>query len=131
MLLKSNEGFESNINKDKILGTENYIAPEVIKGEECGQEVDYWALGVMLYELYTNDLPFNAPTPTQIFNNIITLNVKWEPFERKVNVTTIDFVKKLLTLDPKERLGSNGVDEIKNHPYFKGKESCFLMFFRF
>ena len=54
-----------------FVGTPDYLAPEVILGTGHGKAVDWWALGVILFEFLTGCPPFNAETPQQIFENIL------------------------------------------------------------
>ena len=63
----------------KVLGTANYIAPEMITEEgEITDSVDYWALGVILYELYTEDLPFYSNSVNETLDNIVNCRINWE-----------------------------------------------------
>ena len=57
--------------KNKILGTADYIAPEVLKGDEHTRMLDFWSLGVIMYEFMTGSLPFNDDSPDLIFKNIL------------------------------------------------------------
>lgn len=111
----------SSINdsaKKAILGTPNYTAPETIKGEESGPAVDLWALGVILYELYTNQQPFRDEAVQKIYDNILNLKVDWELLDQCVGEDkhALDFIKRLLVVDPEERL--HDFDQIKAHSYF-------------
>ena len=74
-----NKKLAENIEKPKkkVLGTPDYIAPEVILGEEASKDVDWWAIGVIAYEFMTGGLPFNDESPEKIFENIKTKNLKW------------------------------------------------------
>ena len=53
--------------KKRILGTAQYMAPEVIKGEEHTHSLDFWSLGVVAYEFLTGSLPFNDQSPEKVF----------------------------------------------------------------
>ena len=97
----------------KLLGTPDYIAPEVIQGKPVTKSVDWWALGVIACEFLTSRLPFNDETPEKVFANILTKNIKWPPnMEEIISKSAIDFIKGLMEYDVSKRLGSNGVDEI-------------------
>jgi serine/threonine protein kinase len=65
------------IKKQRILGTADYMAPEVIKGESANQLLDFWALGVIGFEFLTGYLPFNDETPEKIFTNILEKEIEW------------------------------------------------------
>ena len=70
----------SSIGGDKrarIIGTPDYIAPEVIRGEHHDKTVDWWSLGVMMYEFLTSVPPFNDESVDVIFDNIINRNITW------------------------------------------------------
>ena len=61
----------SKPKKNKLIGTADYIAPEVIKGEAHTYRLDFWALGVIVYEMLTGALPFNDETPDRVIRNIL------------------------------------------------------------
>lgn len=70
----------SMIQKDekRIIGTPDYIAPEIIKGESASNfSVDYWSLGVIMYEMLVGVPPFNDTTIEGIFKNILSFNIEW------------------------------------------------------
>jgi serine/threonine protein kinase len=101
-----------------IVGTPDYLAPEIILGQEHNHAVDYWSLGVIAYELLVGLPPFNADTPEEIFKRIIKCDdIEWPedmpPLAR-------DFIEKLLNVKPEARLGARGAQEVKNHPWFAG-----------
>ncbi len=109
------------INEKRILGTPNYMSPEVIEGKEHSYPVDYWSLGVIAYEIIVGALPFSGDTVEELFKNILSQNVEYPDIsEEDWPQETDDFVRRLLDPNPRTRLGSKSIDEIKNHPYFKG-----------
>ena len=59
------------------MGTPDYLAPELLLGTGHGPEVDWWALGCILYEFIAGVPPFNADTPEEIFDNILDRNIEW------------------------------------------------------
>lgn len=106
--------------KKKVLGTPDYIAPEVILGKEVTKNVDWWAVGVIAYEFMTGGLPFNDDSPEKIFKNIKNKNMKWpKAIEESLSKEACSLIKSLMDYDPNKRLGSNGIEEIKSHPFFK------------
>ena len=108
-------------NRSKIIGTPDYIAPEVINGEEVTKNVDWWALGVIAYEFMTGNLPFHAPKWEKIFENIQQKNIRWpEDIDNALSKEAIDFMKSLMTYEVDQRLGSKGVHDVRNHPFFNG-----------
>lgn len=63
--------------KPRIIGTPDYIAPEIIKGEPHDKCVDWWSLGVMAYEFLTSVPPFNSDTVDEIFDNVLNRRITW------------------------------------------------------
>jgi serine/threonine protein kinase len=101
-----------------VLGTPNYIAPEMIKGEAVGSALDLWSLGVVLYELYTYQQPFKAQAVELIYENILNLKIDWNLLKEAVSgdFAAFDLIKNLLVINPNERL--TNYTKIKSHPYF-------------
>jgi serine/threonine protein kinase len=103
-------------------GTPNYIAPEVITSMGHGKEVDFWALGVVIYEMVSGDNPFfhDGMEQSEMYEAI----VEQDPYEMRDGVTATDQVRELTDLlllkDPQERLGALGFQEILDHPWFVG-----------
>ncbi|KAJ1587796.1 hypothetical protein NDA12_000795 [Ustilago hordei] len=105
----------------RFVGTPDYLAPESILG--IGMDdfaVDWWALGVILYEFLYGCPPFHAETPEKVFDNILSRRIDWEEDSVEASPEARDLMEQLMCTDPKRRLGSGGPDEIKNHPFFKG-----------
>jgi serine/threonine protein kinase len=113
-------------NKDAV-GTLNYMAPELFTDKYPeGGGVDYWAIGVLIFDLYSYSLPFEAKTQEETRSNIIGLKINWNKLinddVKKVygNIdSAVDLIKKFLKEDPKERWGDKNLDEIKRHKFFE------------
>ncbi|XP_056375350.1 serine/threonine-protein kinase greatwall [Hyla sarda] len=105
--------------KEKILGTPDYLAPELLLGKSHGPAVDWWALGVCLFEFLTGIPPFNDETPAQVFQNILKRDIPWPEDEETLSVNAQDAINILLTLDNTKRAG---LKELKAHPFFHGIE---------
>jgi serine/threonine kinase 38 len=118
---------EANLAKNKkrrlfaysTVGTPDYIAPEMFTRKGYGPEVDWWSLGIILYEMLIGYPPFFSDSPTETCKKI----VNWKqhlviPPDAKISKDAIDLIKKLIA-DVEIRLGYNGADEIKRHPFFK------------
>ncbi|TPX47944.1 hypothetical protein SeLEV6574_g02339 [Synchytrium endobioticum] len=101
-----------------FVGTPDYIAPESIA--DIGQSsVDWWAVGVILYEFLYGIPPFHAETPPQVFENILNRNIDWQEDEVDISPEARDLMEGLMCSDFKERLGSKGgAAEVKAHPFF-------------
>ena len=123
----SNFGDDENENKDAV-GTLNYMAPELFTDKfPHGSGIDYWAIGVLIFDLYSYSLPFEAKTQEETRNNIINLNIDWNKLIneniKKVygNIDpAIDLIKKFLKENPADRWGDKNLDEIKKHKFFEG-----------
>jgi serine/threonine kinase 38 len=104
------------------VGTPDYIAPEVFKQEGYTETIDWWSVGAILFEMMIGHPPFFSDDPSITCQKIL----RWEktlkipsPQEVKLSPEAIDILKRLLC-GHNERLGKTGVQEIKNHPFFKG-----------
>lgn len=110
--------------KKRIVGTPDYIAPEIINGESISNKtLDWWSLGVIMYELLIGIPPFNDESVPKIFDNIVNHRIEWPEIgyeEDCISFEAHDIIKKLLDPNYKTRLGANGPSEIKAHPFFKG-----------
>ncbi|KAJ3411713.1 hypothetical protein HDV05_001823 [Chytridiales sp. JEL 0842] len=102
----------------KFLGTPDYLAPESILGLGQDASVDWWALGVMLYEFLYGFPPFNAATPQEVFENILTRNINWHEDDVEISKEARDLMEKLMCSSIENRLGYRGADEVKKHPWF-------------
>ncbi|XP_028293468.1 ribosomal protein S6 kinase alpha-5 isoform X1 [Gouania willdenowi] len=107
-----------------VCGTIEYMAPEIVGGGESGHDmaVDWWSLGVLMYELLTGGSPFtvdgNENTHTDIAKRI---SKKDPPFPKDMGTLAKDLIQRLLIKDPKKRLGSgpNGAENVKKHPFYQ------------
>ena len=101
------------------VGTPDYIAPEVFNQKGYGQEVDWWSLGIIMFEMMIGYPPLYSESSTETCKKILDWknNLEIKP-EVNISKDAIDILKKLIN-DPDKRLGKNGADEIKKHPFFK------------
>ncbi|XP_066441590.1 serine/threonine-protein kinase greatwall-like isoform X2 [Eleutherodactylus coqui] len=102
---------------EKILGTPDYLAPELLLGKSHGPAVDWWALGVCLFEFLTGIPPFNDETPAQVFQNILKRDIPWPEDDETLSVNAHSAIDILLTLDNTKRAG---LKELKAHAFFHG-----------
>ncbi|KAJ1565555.1 serine/threonine protein kinase, AGC [Nowakowskiella sp. JEL0078] len=110
----------ASFRTNSFVGTEEYIAPEVIKGEGHTSAVDWWTLGILLYEMMYGTTPFKGETRKITFENIVYQEVGF-PDTPEVSTQCRNLVRKLLNKDENKRLGSkSGASEVKSHPCFKG-----------
>ncbi|XP_004691382.1 PREDICTED: serine/threonine-protein kinase greatwall isoform X2 [Condylura cristata] len=103
------------VDDGRILGTPDYLAPELLLGRAHGPAVDWWALGVCLFEFLTGIPPFNDETPQQVFQNILKRDIPWPEGEEKLSDNAQSAVEALLTIDDTVRAG---MKELKCHPLF-------------
>ena len=120
-----------SINKaHKIVGTPDYIAPEILSDlvldddNLTGPSMDWWSIGVILFEFLTGIPPFNDDEIDKIFQNIINHRIPWDQLEigngeGQITQEAFDLINKLLNPDPELRLGTRSVDDIKKHPFFE------------
>ena len=107
----------NSCNQSKtICGTDEYLAPEIIKGKGYGKMVDWWTLGCLLYELLTGKPPFYNNNIDELYNQI---NNKHPFYNKFISKNAKDLIEKLLKKNRKKRLGRKGSKEIKEHIFFK------------
>jgi serine/threonine protein kinase len=98
------------------------LAPEIIQSKGHSKGVDYWALGILLYEMIAGFPPFYDENPFGIYQKI--LNGKVDYPSKYFDETTKSLISKLLVSDPTKRLGclANKTDDIKKHKFFKNMD---------
>jgi len=122
-------------NDKQICGTPSYIAPEVILRQGYGKPVDWWSMGIILYEFLVGIPPFTGDTPDELFANVITSDIEWpevldestmdlsssacfDAAEQAFCPDAKNLIEQLLQQDPSKRLGTiAGAYEIKTHPF--------------
>ncbi|KAJ3335578.1 hypothetical protein HDU93_004973, partial [Gonapodya sp. JEL0774] len=122
----------ASIRTNSLVGTEEYIAPEVIKGSGHTSSVDWWTLGILIYEMLVSDLiahgamrfaygttPFKGANRKATFHNILYNEVTF-PEQPETSAYAKSIIKKLLHKDERKRLGSKaGAADVKAHPFFR------------
>eukprot|EP01116_Phalansterium_solitarium_P000647 TRINITY_DN1048_c0_g1_i1.p1 TRINITY_DN1048_c0_g1~~TRINITY_DN1048_c0_g1_i1.p1 ORF type:complete len:553 (-),score=164.30 TRINITY_DN1048_c0_g1_i1:117-1775(-) len=102
------------------VGTPDYIAPEVFLKEGYSFSCDYWSVGVIMYEMLIGYPPFCSETPQETYRKIINWRQSLRfPEEPYVSAEARDVIERFCC-DAPQRLGRNGIDEIKAHPFFRG-----------
>ncbi|KAK0136167.1 Serine/threonine-protein kinase greatwall [Merluccius polli] len=101
----------------QILGTPDYLAPELLLGTPHDFAVDWWALGVCLFEFLTGVPPFNDETPQLVFQNILNGDIPWPEEEEELSENARNAIEMLLTKDLAKRAGFK---ELRGHPLFEG-----------
>ncbi|KAM4557215.1 rho-associated protein kinase 1 isoform 1-T1 [Fundulus diaphanus] len=122
--MKMNE--DGMVQCDTAVGTPDYISPEVLKSQggngNYGRECDWWSVGVFLYEMLVGDTPFYADSLVGTYSKIMNhKNALTFPDDSDICNDAKNLICAFLT-DREVRLGRNGVDEIKRHPFFKNDQ---------
>ncbi|KAL3614816.1 Serine/threonine-protein kinase d6pkl2 [Castilleja foliolosa] len=103
-----------------FVGTHEYLAPEIIKGEGHGSAVDWWTLGIFLYELFFGKTPFKGSGNRATLFNVVGQPLRF-PESPVVSFAARDLIRGLLVKEPQNRLAyKRGATEIKQHPFFEG-----------
>nr|XP_050854738.1 serine/threonine-protein kinase greatwall [Vespula vulgaris] len=107
---------------ERILGTPDYLAPELLLRQGHGPAVDWWALGVCLFEFSTGVPPFNDETPQAVFANILARDVPWPEGEEALSFAATETIDALLTLDQSTRPSAKEVRDMKLFENFPWNE---------
>ncbi|CAA0814024.1 Serine/threonine-protein kinase D6PKL2 [Striga hermonthica] len=103
-----------------FVGTHEYLAPEIIKGEGHGSAVDWWTFGIFLYELLFGKTPFKGSGNRATLFNVVGQPLRF-PESPVVSFAARDLIRGLLVKEPQNRLAyKRGATEIKQHPFFEG-----------
>ncbi|KAG6308893.1 hypothetical protein E4U45_005028 [Claviceps purpurea] len=101
-----------------LCGTPDYLAPEVVSNKGYNKSVDWWSLGILIYEMLCGYTPFwDSGSPMRIYENILKGRVKYPQY---INADAQHLLERLITADLTKRLGNlyGGSQDVKNHPWF-------------
>lgn len=102
-----------------FVGTHEYLAPEIIKGEGHGSAVDWWTFGIFLYELLFGKTPFKGAGNRATLFNVVGQPLRF-PESPTVSFAARDLIRALLVKEPQHRLAyRRGATEVKQHPFFQ------------
>lgn len=109
-----------DVRSMSFVGTHEYLAPEIVSSEGHGNAVDWWTLGVFIFELFYGVTPFRGMDNDLTLTNIVARALEF-PKEPPVPAAAKDLISQLLVKDPARRLGSTmGASAIKHHQFFQG-----------
>ncbi|KAI1102303.1 Pkinase-domain-containing protein [Jackrogersella minutella] len=112
----------ANFRTNSFVGTEEYIAPEVIKGSGHTSAVDWWTLGILIYEMLYGTTPFKGKNRNATFANILREEIPFPEHSGAPQISNLckSLIRKLLIKDETRRLGARaGASDIKGHPFFR------------
>ncbi|KAI0131084.1 Pkinase-domain-containing protein [Daldinia grandis] len=112
----------ANFRTNSFVGTEEYIAPEVIKGSGHTSAVDWWTLGILIYEMLYGTTPFKGKNRNATFANILREEIPFPEHSGAPQISNLckSLIRKLLIKDETRRLGARaGASDIKVHPFFR------------
>ncbi|KAJ6773115.1 FLIPPASE KINASE 1-RELATED [Salix koriyanagi] len=108
-----------DVRSMSFVGTHEYLAPEIVSGEGHGSAVDWWTLGIFIFEMFYGVTPFKGMDHELTLANVVARALEF-PKEPSIPVCAKDLITQLLVKDPTRRLGSTmGATAVKHHPFFE------------
>jgi len=112
-----------------LCGTPEYIAPEILTNKGHGLAVDWWSLGILIFEFLSGDVPFCSDDPLKLYQLVLKGKIK---YPKSISGDAKSLIKHLLQVDVSKRYGNmfNKSNDIKNHPFLKGKVNFSNLYYK-
>lgn len=107
--------------KGTMVGTVNYMAPEMIKDNSASMATDIWCLGCIIFKILTGQVPFTGTQTYKVFQKILSKEIE---YPKHLSPEAKDLIDNIIMIEPMRRLGTpgskNDIRKLREHPFFAG-----------